>query len=95
MYRRDEGATMVMPAELDKHVQLTVSHMINPCPCQDYWEGKLAEAVDSQRLLQEQVHVLLRRLEQADLRCAKTRVLHCPHTLQSASLSPTLALCIT
>lgn len=64
---------MVMPAELDKHVQLTVSHMINPCPCQDYWEGKLAEAVDSQRLLQEQVHVLLRRLEQADLRCAKTR----------------------
>jgi len=75
MDRFDGDVAAVMPAEVEKYLQETVSNMLEPCSCQDYWEVKFAEAVDSQRQLQEQVYVLLRRLEEADLRCAKSRVI--------------------
>lgn len=72
---RDEGdAAMCIPAEVDKYIQESVSHLLEPCSCQDYWEVKFAEAVDSQRQLQEQVYILLHRLEEANMRCTKSRV---------------------
>lgn len=74
MDRYDKDAAMALPAEVDTYVQDTVCRMLESCSCEDHWEVKFAEAVDSQRQLQEQVYVLLRRLEQADLRCAKSRV---------------------
>ncbi|XP_024372450.1 uncharacterized protein [Physcomitrium patens] len=71
---RDEGdAAMCIPAEVDKYIQESVSHLLEPCSCQDYWEVKFAEAVDSQRQLQEQVYILLHRLEEANMRCTKSR----------------------
>ena len=74
MDRYDEDAALALPAEVDDLLQQTVGRMLEPCSCQDHWEVKFAEAVDSQRQLQEQVYVLLRRLEEADLRCSKSRV---------------------
>lgn len=73
MDRYDEDAAMALPAELDQYVQETVGRMLERCSCRDHWEVKFAEAVDSQRQFQEQVYVLLRRLEEADLRCTKSR----------------------
>ncbi|KAG0630175.1 hypothetical protein M758_1G159600 [Ceratodon purpureus] len=73
MDRYDEDAALALPAEVDDLLQQTVGRMLEPCSCQDHWEVKFAEAVDSQRQLQEQVYVLLRRLEEADLRCSKSR----------------------
>ena len=74
MDRYDEDAAMALPSEVDKYVQETVGRMLEPCSCHDHWELKFAEAVDSQRQLQEQVYVLLRRVEEAECRCAKSRV---------------------
>jgi hypothetical protein len=78
MDRYDEDAAMALPAELDQYVQETVGRMLERCSCRDHWEVKFAEAVDSQRQFQEQVYVLLRRLEEADLRCTKSRVCRLP-----------------
>lgn len=75
MDRYDEDVATTMPVEVEKYVQETVCNMLESCNCQDYWEVKFTEAVDSQRQLQEQVYVLLRRLEEADFRCAKSRVI--------------------
>lgn len=73
MDRYDGDGATTMPADIEKYVQETVCNVLEPCSCQDHWEIKFAEAVDSQRQLQEQVYVLLRRLEEADLKCAKSR----------------------
>lgn len=74
MGRYDEDTVMSMSAELDNVMLEIVCHMMEPCPCEDFWKAKFEEAVDSQRQLQEHVHVLLRRLEEADFRCLKARV---------------------
>lgn len=74
MERFDKDVSTTLPAEVEKYVQETVCNILEPCSCQDYWEVKFSEAVDSQRQLQEQVYVLLRRLEEADMRCTKSRV---------------------
>ncbi|XP_024392129.1 uncharacterized protein [Physcomitrium patens] len=73
MGRYDEDTVMSMSAELDNVMLEIVCHMMEPCPCEDFWKAKFEEAVDSQRQLQEHVHVLLRRLEEADFRCLKAR----------------------
>jgi len=72
----NNGDTVVcLPPHLDTYLQKSIFHMLaEPCSCQRHLEVKLAEAVDSQRQMQNQVHVLLRRLEEAEAKCAKSRV---------------------
>lgn len=87
MVRNRAAGGLSLPAELDTYVQDSILHMLEPCSCQEHLQPKLAEAEDSQRQMQLHVHKLLRRLEETEVKCAKSRV----HFLSPTS---TIALCL-